>query len=53
MYMFGRYKQKYKDEAFKIATSCKINVYEFIDTVKGVSIISLKNNEEIYKYKPE
>jgi hypothetical protein len=53
MYMFGKYTQKCKDEAVKIAASYKINVYEFVDTAEGVSIISLKNNEEIYKYKPE
>jgi outer membrane murein-binding lipoprotein Lpp len=53
MYMFGKYKQSCKDEAIKVTTSCKINIYEFVDTIEGVSIISLKNNEEIYKYKPE
>jgi hypothetical protein len=53
MYMFGKYTQKCKNEAIKIATSCKINVYEFIDTDNGISIISLKNNETIYNYKPE
>jgi len=53
MYMFGKYTQKCKNEAVKIATSCKINVYEFVDTDDGISIISLKNNEKVYKYKPE
>ena len=53
MYMFGKYKQSCKDEAIKVTTSCKINIYEFVDTYEGVSIISLENNEEIYKYKPE
>jgi len=53
MYMFGKYKQSCKDEAIKVTTSCKINIYEFVDTNEGVSIISLENNEEIYKYKPE
>jgi hypothetical protein len=53
MYMFGRYKQKCKDESVKIATSCKINVYEFVETDDGISILSLKNNEIIYNYKPE
>ena len=53
IYVFGKYAQKCKDEAIKIVISCKIDIYEFVDTDEGVSIISLKNNEEIYKYKPE
>jgi hypothetical protein len=53
MYMFGRYKQSCKDEAIKVTTTCKIDIYEFVDTDDGVSIISLKNNEIIYNYKPE
>ena len=53
MYMFGKYTQKCKDEALKIATSCKIDVYEFVDTYTGISIISLKSNEIIYNYKPQ
>jgi hypothetical protein len=53
MYMFGRYTQKCKNEAVKIATSCKINVYEFVETDDGISIISLENNEIVYNYKPE
>lgn len=53
MYMFGKYTQKCKDEAVKIATSCEINVYEFVDTDDGISIISLKSNEIIYNYKPQ
>jgi len=53
MYMFGKYTQKCKDEAVKIATSYKINIYEFVETDDDISIISLKNNETVYKYKPE
>ena len=53
MYMFGKYKQSCKDEAVKIAVSCKINIYEFIDTDNEISIISLENNEIVYIYKPE
>ena len=52
MYMFGKYTQKCKDEAMKIVTSCKINMYEFIETDDIISIMSLKNNEIIYNYKP-
>ena len=51
--MFGKYKQSCKDEAIKIAISCKINIYEFIDTDNDISIISLENNEIVYIYKPE
>ena len=53
MYMFGKYKQSCKDEAIKVTTLCKINIYEFIDTNEGISIISLENNKEVYRYKPE
>ena len=53
MYMFGRYKTSCKTEVIKVATTCKIDIYEFVDTEDGVSIISLKNNEVVYKYKPE
>jgi hypothetical protein len=53
MYMFGRYKQSCKDEAIKIVTACKINIYEFIDTDDGIEILSLKDNEIMYKYIPE
>jgi uncharacterized C2H2 Zn-finger protein len=53
MYMFGRYKQSCKDEAIKIVTTCKINIYEFIEVDDGIEIISLINNELMYKYVPE
>jgi len=53
MYMFGKYKQSCKNEAIKVTATCKIFIYEFIDTNDGVSIIYLKNNEIVYNYKPE
>jgi hypothetical protein len=56
LYVFGKYTQKCKNEALKIVTECKINMYEFIDDacegISIISIISLNNNEIVYKYNP-
>lgn len=52
MYMFGKYLQQCKEQALKVAQSCRLLVYEFFENTDGdICIKNMSKQEIVYTYK--
>ncbi len=53
IYLFGKYTQKYKEQAIEVIKKCNIIPYELRHDDNGVQIINLFDNKIIHTYLPD